>query len=73
MKNRIFEGEFYNDFSAYEISKSGKTIKVWDKVCPIPTTFKIKDAGTEFARFQVSGFSGDKVVYYLNKFIKENK
>lgn len=67
---RICVGKFYNDFTGYEISKSGKSIEVWDALSPNSETFKIKDAGTEFARFESKGWSCI-VQYYLKDFVTQ--
>lgn len=71
-QNKIV-GVFYNDFTNYKISKNGKSIKVWDALGPSHITFKIKDAGTPFARFEARSWCGEMMQYFLRDFVKENK
>lgn len=69
MQKKNFVGIFYNDFTDYKISKSGKTIEVWDALSSLSMTFKIKDAGTEFARFEAKSWCGEVVQYFLKDFV----
>lgn len=67
MKN--FKGVFENDFNGFELSKTGKTIKVVDNF-GIWETYRVKDAGTADAYFEAKGQDGSVVKYFLKDFTK---
>lgn len=66
MKN--FKGVFANDFNGFELSKNAKTIKVVD--FGLWETYRVKDAGTADAYFEVKGQDGSVVKYFLKDFTK---
>lgn len=67
MKN--FKGVFENDFNCFELSKTGKTIKVVDDF-GLGETYRVKEAGTDDAYFEVKGQDGSVVKYFLKDFTK---
>lgn len=67
MKN--FKGVFENDFTGFELSKTGKTINVVDDF-GLWETYRVKEAGTSYSYFQVKGHDGSVVKYFLKDFTK---
>lgn len=60
-----------NEFESVEVSESGKTVKVYDKDCPVPSTYKVEEGvpgyggGRKF--FKITDSIGQTVVYFLDK------
>lgn len=60
-----------NEFESVELSETGKTVKVYDKECPIPSVYKVKEGipgyggGRKF--FKITDGIGQTVVYFLDK------